>query len=749
MRLLYALINFLILALGLWLVGRKSVLKRFAQRREQIGRELDEAEALEAAAASACPEPEETEPKLEAGPEGPEENTELELLRKSLSEEDLQEEERHRQELEDLRREAMGGARDQAVRALVLELHEHLTQEPQVSRIRAMEPLFAERILEKIHITPGDMCYLMHHDVLYVTLTSAFPLPDELVEHIGRKTTALLREVGGKPSYWVKVDPELLGGMRLRIGDTVYDMTVENRLYHLEKDLTRRPIEGLQDKESILEDLMQGVMEAEPQLDTFQLGRVLSVSDGICWLDGLADIMYGEVVEFDCGERGMILDIEPQRIGCVVFGSYEMIESGSRVRRVGRIASVPVGEALLGRVVDPLGRAIDGKGRIRTDLKRPIENPAPGIPDRKSISVPLHTGVKAIDALVPIGRGQRELIIGDRQTGKTALLLDTIINQRGKNVACIYVAIGQKETSVADFRDKLVKYGAMSYTTIVSATASSSASLQYIAPFAGAAMSEYFLYSGKDCLIIYDDLSKHAVAYRELSLLLHRPSGREAYPGDVFYLHSRLLERAARLSEEAGGGSVTALPVIETQMGDISAYIPTNVISITDGQIFLETDLFNSGQRPAVNVGLSVSRVGSAAQTPLMKQVSSRLRMDLAQYRELSTFAQFGSDLDDSSRKVLNAGERMMAALRQRRYAPLEDWKQALLLYAVSEGFADGIEPEEMEEFEERLYVHIEAREPALLRMLKSGKKMGQEQIAQLKEALARFLKEEYHGDLG
>ncbi len=749
MRLVYALINFLILALGLWLVGRKSVLKRFAQRREQIGRELDEAEALEAAAASACPEPEETEPKLEAGPEGPEENTELELLRKSLSEEELQEEERHRQELEDLRREAMGGARDQAVRALVLELHEHLTQEPQVSRIRAMEPLFAERILEKIHITPGDMCYLMHHDVLYVTLTSAFPLPDELVEHIGRKTTALLREVGGKPSYWVKVDPELLGGMRLRIGDTVYDMTVENRLYHLEKDLTRRPIEGLQDKESILEDLMQGVMEAKPQLDTFQLGRVLSVSDGICWLDGLADIMYGEVVEFDCGERGMILDIEPQRIGCVVFGSYEMIESGSRVRRVGRIASVPVGEALLGRVVDPLGRAIDGKGRIRTDLKRPIENPAPGIPDRKSISVPLHTGVKAIDALVPIGRGQRELIIGDRQTGKTALLLDTIINQRGKNVACIYVAIGQKETSVADFRDKLVKYGAMSYTTIVSATASSSASLQYIAPFAGAAMSEYFLYSGKDCLIIYDDLSKHAVAYRELSLLLHRPSGREAYPGDVFYLHSRLLERAARLSEEAGGGSVTALPVIETQMGDISAYIPTNVISITDGQIFLETDLFNSGQRPAVNVGLSVSRVGSAAQTPLMKQVSSRLRMDLAQYRELSTFAQFGSDLDDSSRKVLNAGERMMAALRQRRYAPLEDWKQALLLYAVSEGFADGIEPEEMVEFEERLYVHMEAREPALLRMLKSGKKMGQEQITQLKEALARFLKEEYHGDLG
>ncbi len=746
MRLLYALINFLILAAGLWIVGRKTVLKRFAERRERIGRELDEAEALEAAAD--LPSPEIPEAQTEPPPEAAEEDVDLQVLRQSLEEEERQAEELHQQDLEDLQREAMGSARDQAVRALVLELGEHLTQEPQVSQIRALEPLFAERILESIRITPGDMCYLMHHDVLYVTLTSAFQLDDELVERIGRRATALLREVGGKPSFWVKVDPDLLGGMRLRIGDTVYDMTVENRLYHLEKDLTKRPIDGLIDKESILRDLMEGVMEARPQLDTFQLGRVLSVSDGICWLDGLADIMYGEVVEFDCGERGMILDIQPQRIGCIVFGNYELIESGSRVRRVGRIASVPVGEALLGRVVDPLGRAIDGKGRIRTDLKRPIENPAPGIPDRKSISVPLQTGVKAIDALVPIGRGQRELIIGDRQTGKTALLLDTIINQRGKNVACIYVAIGQKETSVADFRDKLVKYGAMSYTTIVSAPASSSASLQYIAPFAGAAMSEYFLYSGRDCLIIYDDLSKHAVAYRELSLLLHRPSGREAYPGDVFYLHSRLLERAARLSEEAGGGSVTALPVIETQMGDISAYIPTNVISITDGQIFLETDLFNSGQRPAVNVGLSVSRVGSAAQTPLLKQVSSRLRMDLAQYRELSTFAQFGSDLDDASTKVLNAGERMMAALRQHRYAPLEDWKQAILLFAVSEGYADDVLPAEMEEYEERLYVHMEGREPALVRRLQSGKKLSTEEIAGLKEALAQFRREDTHGNL-
>ena len=720
MHFLYALVNFLLLALGLWLVGRRSVLARFAQRRKDIGKALDEAEALEAAA------------------EQPEDGG-LEALHRELDEEKALAAELHAQELDELRREAMGAARDQAVRALCLELGAHLAQEPQVSRIRALEPVLANRILEKIRITPGDMCYLMHHDVLYVTLTSAYPLEDSLVEHIGQKATALLREVGGKPSYWVKVDPDLIGGLRLRIGDTVYDLTVENRLYHLEKDLLKRPLDKLTDKDSILEDLMEGIREAEPQLDTFQLGRVLSISDGICWLDGLADIMYGEVVEFDCGERGMILDIEPQRIGCV--------ESGSRVRRVGRIASVPVGDALLGRVVDPLGRAIDGKGRIRTELKRPIECPAPGIPDRKSISVPLHTGVKAIDALVPIGRGQRELIIGDRQTGKSALVLDTIINQRGKDVACIYVAIGQKETTVAEMRDKLEKYGAMSYTTIVSAPASSSASLQYIAPFAGAAMSEYFLYSGRDCLIIYDDLSKHAVAYRELSLLLHRPSGREAYPGDVFYLHSRLLERAARLTEEAGGGSVTALPIIETQMGDISSYIPTNVISITDGQIFLETDLFNAGQRPAVNVGLSVSRVGSAAQTPLMKQVSSRLRMDLAQYRELSTFSQFGSDLDDSTRAVLAAGERMMAALGQRRYSPLPDWKQALLILAVSEGFAAGEDPGAMEAFEESLYAWMETYRPQIPERLKTGKKLDGEELDRVKEALGQFVREARHGN--
>ncbi|MBO4278159.1 MAG: F0F1 ATP synthase subunit alpha, partial [Clostridia bacterium] len=597
----------------------------------------------------------------------------------------------------------------------------------------------ADKILESISITPGDMCYLMRHDVLYVTLTSAYPLDEQLVEKIGEKATEMLHAVGGKPSYWVKVDPALIGGLRLRIGDTVYDCTVFNRLYHLDRDLKRRPLGADIDADGIIADLRSGIKEALPRVDVFQLGRVLSISDGICWLDGLADIMYGEVIEFECGERGMILDIEPERIGCVVFGKYEHIESGSRVRRVGRMASVPVGDVLLGRVVDPLGSPIDGKGRFWTDERRPIEYKAPGIPDRRSVSVPLHTGIKAIDALVPIGRGQRELIIGDRQTGKSALAVDTIINQKGKSVACIYVAIGQKDAYVAELRSKLEKYGAMEYTTIISAAASSSATMQYIAPFAGAAMSEYFMYSGRDCLIVYDDLSKHAVAYRELSLLLHRPSGREAYPGDVFYLHSRLLERAARLSPEAGGGSVTALPLIETQAGDISAYIPTNVISITDGQIFLETELFNEGQRPAVNVGLSVSRVGSSAQTKLMKQVSSRLRMDLAQYRELASFAQFGSDLDDSTRRVLDSGARMMSALRQRRYDPLPDWKQALLIFAVSEGFASSVPADEMEKFELSLYNYFETERKDIAETLATGKRMDKEFTEKLRAALKDF----------
>ena len=739
-QIVYALINFLLLLALIWLLGHKTIKRIFTSRRERIDTELDEAEAIERELSRAAENAASAEGEALPYPDIAEEAERAEAeLCAEYEEKKRRLADAERKRAEAARHDALLEARERAVDGLCQRIAEHLSEPEQAERMRGSEALLAERILELIKLTPGDMCYLMHHDVLYVTLTSAYELPQELVDRIGEKADELLNAVGGRSSYWVKVDPELIGGLRLRIGDTVYDCTVKNRLYHLKRDLLKRPLGEGADEKTLVDDMLAGIEEAEPRVDEFQLGRVISVSDGICRLDGLADIMYGEVVEFECGERGMILDIEPDRIGCVVFDKYEKIESMSRVRRVGRIASVPVGDTLLGRVVDPLGRAIDGGERIVTAERRPIEFGAPGIPDRKSVSVPLHTGLKAVDALVPIGRGQRELIIGDRQSGKSAVAIDTIINQKGKNVACIYVAIGQKEAYVAEIRSKLEKYGAMEYTTIVSATASSSASMQYIAPFAGAAMSEYFMYSGRDCLIIYDDLSKHAVAYRELSLLLHRPSGREAYPGDVFYLHSRLLERAARLSDEAGGGSVTALPIIETQAGDISAYIPTNVISITDGQIFLESDLFNEGQRPAVNVGLSVSRVGSAAQTKLMKQVSARLRMELAQYRELATFAQFGSDLDENTKRVLASGARMMRALRQRRYEPLPDWKQALLIYAVAEGFAKDVPLDGMEDLEYRLYEHFEAEHKDIVGQLETGAKMDAAFEERLKAALAAF----------
>ena len=741
MQFIYTLINFLLLALIIFIVGRKSIVRMFRSRREQINADLDEAENIERELENDIPVDGEASSD---GGEALSPSFDAQLF--ELSEQSAKKKERliaaSEERVSIARREALFSSREKAVKALCEKLKAHLAAGPQASALRAREEAIAERILDMAQLTPGDMCYLLHHDVLYVTLTSAFELDEELVRRFEDRANELLAEVGGKPSFWVKTDPDLIGGLRLRIGDTVYDCTVKNRLYHLERDLLKRSLDDDVDADGVIADIMAGIAEAEPRIDEFQLGRVLSVSDGICRLDGLADIMYGEVVEFECGERGMILDIEPEYIGCVVFGRFEHIETMSRVRRVGRIASVPVGKELLGRVVDPLGRAIDGRDRIKTRERRPIEFKAPPIPDRRSVSTPMHTGIKAIDALIPIGRGQRELIIGDRSTGKSAIAVDAIINQKGKNVPCIYVAIGQKDSTVAEIRKKLEEHGAMEYTTIVSAPASSSASMQYIAPFAGAAMSEYFMYNGMDCLIVYDDLSKHAVAYRELSLLLQRPSGREAYPGDVFYLHSRLLERAARLSEEAGGGSVTALPIIETQAGDISAYIPTNVISITDGQIFLETDLFNEGQRPAVNVGLSVSRVGSAAQTKLMKQVSGKLRMELAQYRELASFAQFGSELDESSTRVLERGERMMRVLRQKRFEPLPDWKQALMIYAVSEGFAADAAPDEVEGLNAGLCEFFERECADIVSALKTGSKMDEALESKVREAISRYKEE-------
>lgn len=737
MQFLYATINFLILIGLILLIGRKTIIKIFRDRRERIGRELDEAE--EVAKTEYTPP---TVPSVE------------ELCVEIIGDQEvaaveqhaaLEAEEIHRQisdEARNIRREAVDNVKSDLVGKLSARIASLLGEEPYLSALRNCEPVFVQRILDRMEITPGDMAYLKTHDVLYVTLTSAFPLAPDLVEKIGTATEKLVSDVGGKQSLWVKTDPALLGGLRLRIGDTVYDCTISDLIYQLNKQLERFTVSGEEDAETLTQEMLDAISGMQVKVQEYQLGRVMSVSDGICWLDGLSDIMYGEVVEFACGERGMVLDIEPDRIGCIVYGRYEHIESGSRVRRVGRIASTIVGEELLGRVVDPLGTPIDGGGRIWSAKRRPIECPAPGIPERGSVQRPLHTGVKAVDALVPIGMGQRELIIGDRQTGKTSIAIDAIINQKGKGIPCIYVAIGQKDTTVADIREKLTKYGAMSYTTIVCAPASASASLQYIAPFAGAAMAEYFMYNGRDVLIVYDDLSKHAVAYREISLLLHRPSGREAYPGDVFYLHSRLLERAAQLSKELGGGSMTALPIIETQAGDISAYIPTNVISITDGQIFLDADLFNDGQRPAVNVGLSVSRVGSAAQTKLMKQISSSLRMQLAQYRELVGFAQFGADVDAATRKILDDGARMMCVLRQKRYAPLADWKQAVSIFAVANGLVNTVETSNMENCLDAVCDFLESAHPDLTAKLQTGEKLTEEQLVALKTAIMEMITE-------
>ncbi len=444
------------------------------------------------------------------------------------------------------------------------------------------------------------------------------------------------------------------------------------------------------------------------KLDVSEVGRVIQVGDGIARVYGLDNAMSGELLEFENGVMGMAQNLEEDNVGVIILGSDMGIKEGSSVKLTGKVASVPVGDALIGRVVDPLGNPIDEKGPVVTDKSRPIERVAPGVITRKAVNVPLQTGIKAIDAMVPIGRGQRELVIGDRQTGKTAICVDTIINQKGKNCLCIYVAIGQKASTVARIVKSLEDAGAMDYTTVVSATASESSTLQYIAPYAGVAIGEEWMENGRDVLIVYDDLSKHAVAYRAISLLLKRPPGREAYPGDVFYLHSRLLERSARLDEKYGGGSITALPIIETQAGDVSAYIPTNVISITDGQIFLESELFNSGVRPAINAGLSVSRVGGSAQIKAMKKIAGPIRTELAQYRELESFSQFGSDLDKDTLERLNHGRVIVEILKQPQYKTLSVEKEVIILYAVTNKYLDDIKIDRVLEFEKQFFEYVE-----------------------------------------
>ena len=536
--------------------------------------------------------------------------------------------------------------------------------------------------------------------------------PDEATQTAIREAVCKLRGATNAVLE-IKIDPSILGGFVLDVDGVTYDRSVKGRLDRLARGMQDAP--DTDDISKLSEQMKSVIAGKSDDVDAVETGRVIEVGDGIANVSGLRRAVYGELVEFDNGTAGIVLDLRRNRTGVILLGSQEGLTEGSLCRRTGRPADVPVGDAMVGRTVDALGRPIDGLGPINTTERYPIEHEAPGVISREPVNQPMQTGILAIDSMVPIGRGQRELIIGDRQTGKTAIAVDAILNQKGQNMLCIYVAIGQKESTIARLRETFKQYGAMAYTTIVAAPAGEGAPMQYIAPYAGAAMGEYFMAHGKDVLIVYDDLSKHAVAYRTLSLLLRRSPGREAYPGDVFYLHSRLLERACRLTKEYGGGSMTALPIVETQAGDVSAYIPTNVISITDGQIYLETGLFHAGQRPAVNVGLSVSRVGGSAQTRAIKKTAGTLRIDLARYRELEVFTQFSSDLDPETRKALDHGKRMMALLRQPRCTPMAVSRQAVILYIATNGLLSDVPVEEVNSFSNAFVDLLEREQPALI----------------------------------
>lgn len=564
--------------------------------------------------------------------------------------------------------------------------------------------------------------------------------PDQAALDDVRRAVCRLRNLD-RVVLQVKIDPELLGGFVLEVQGVTYDRSVKGRLERLAKGLEKGASvsESMEELMGSLRDTVKGFQIGQ---DTSETGRVLEVGDGIATVRGLDRAVYGELVEFDTGVKGMVMDLSRETVGCVLLGREEGLGEGSRVTRTGHPADVPVGRALLGRVVDAMGRPIDGLGPIHAADTRPIEREASGVISRQAVNVPLQTGILAIDSMIPIGRGQRELLIGDRQTGKTAIAVDTILNQKDQDVICIYVAIGQKASSVAHVRDTLQKHGAMEYSIIVSATASDPAPLQYIAPYAGAAMGEYFMEQGRDVLIVYDDLSKHAVAYRALSLLLKRSPGREAYPGDVFYLHSRLLERACRLTEEYGGGSMTAIPIIETQAGDVSAYIPTNVISITDGQIYLETDLFFSGQRPAVNVGLSVSRVGGAAQTRAIKRTAGTMRIDLARFRELEVFTQFSSDLDQATQKTLDHGKRLLELLKQPLYQPMKVSQQAILLYIATNGLLDEVPLDQVREFALDFSKHMELEHWELTAEVQRTGNLSGVAVETIRAALADYKKE-------
>ena len=736
-NIIYALINFVILAVGLYLFGKKIAIKMYRDHRDRIAAGLDQAKNADGEAEKIFSDIASAEEKS-AG----ERESMIGEAHAAADERSRAAAEAEAQAEADMKASVLGDEerlRAQMRRELARSAAGSITREA-AELIRSdsgadgrLSKKFISDFKASLAMTPCDSSRLSAGERLPVKISSVSVLGDEE----RRGLLAIIESVYPAASldYTFVQDPSLLGGIRVKIGDSVYDGSAAHALARVKEAVKTTDLRS----ESAAESIERELSSVPLGLDSYQIGRVTSLSDGICRVRGLSDVMAGEMVQFGDELCGMVMDLEKNDVGVVLLGEYENVQEGDEVRRTCHVIEVPVGEALIGRVVDALGRPIDDLGEIKAAGVRPIESPAPAVIDRCPVSVPMQTGIKAIDALVPIGRGQRERIIGDRQTGKTSIALDTIINQKGKDMLCIYVAIGQKESTVAGFVESLRAHGAMDYTIVVCANASSPAPMLYIAPYAGAAMGEYFMHKGKDVLIVYDDLSKQAVAYREISLLLHRPPGREAYPGDVFYLHSRLLERAARLSPEQGGGSMTALPIIETQAGDISAYIPTNVISITDGQIFLETDLFESGVRPAVNVGLSVSRVGGSAQLGAMKQVSGRLRMDLAQYRELEAFSQFGSDLDKATRAALRRGERMTELLKQPVCSPVDAPDQVVSIFAASEGYTDSVELKDISRFERELVAFVTKEWPALHGIILSGRKLSSSELDRLRGLIGQF----------
>ena len=736
---LFAVINFVILFGALFLIARKMIVRMFKERKEKIAQDLEqshqadlESQRLSTDVAQARDQARQQEDALLA-------ETRAQVERSSREAEKLRTEEADAlrrnaiQTEKQLRSQMHGQVSAQVIRQVASQAGETLKTSTFAPERQALVERYIEQVKEVVAAMPSDILNMNELKKLNISIASPEPLTDEEM----KKVTQILCETF--LSVRNEVDDGLVGGVRMQVGDTVYDGTLAHQLDRLSQEVEFNSRMDDQEELSVLESIREKLSGTDNSIDVYQTGKVISVSDGICHVSGLADVMAGEMLEFEGSLRGMVMDLDKNNVGVVLLGDFSTIQEGDTVRRTGHIIEVPVGEAMCGRVVDALGRPVDGKGPIQNDGFRAVESPAPSVLHRQGVTVPLQTGIKAIDALVPIGRGQRELIIGDRQTGKTAIALDTIVNQKGKGVHCIYVAIGQKESTVANVVRKLTELGAMDYTTVVCASASEPAPMLYIAPYAGTAIGEYFMYKGKDVLIVYDDLSKQAAAYREISLLLQRPPGREAYPGDVFYLHSRLLERAARLDEASGGGSMTALPIIETQAGDISAYIPTNVISITDGQIFLETGLFHSGTRPAINVGLSVSRVGGAAQVPAMKQVAGRLRTDLAQYRELASFAQFGSDLDASTQATLLRGQHMTELLKQDQFAARAVEDQVIAIFAANEGYADDVDLADMPRFEREAVEYVKQAMPELVDTICAGKKIPADMLDKLRETLKSF----------